>query len=145
MSNHPTRLNQRLDATGEVEIVTHDPAVQHKAAQARLNQNVIDFVFWNGDSDEIIEGKVTSCRSEEPFRFAVKRQLRDTPMQPKIAETARQEREQDGQPQAGSSDDTAVNAAGPHDKPSLATGATEGTGMLPTPGDATDNDMAPGG
>lgn len=145
MANHPTRLSQRLDATGEVEIVTHDPAVQHKASEARLNQTVLDFVFWNGDGEEIIEGKVTSCRSEEPFRFAVKAQLKDTSMQPKIAETARQERAQGGQPEASSSGDANTNAAGPHDKPELATGATDGTGMLLEAGAASDADMAPGG
>ena len=64
---------------------------------------------------------------------------------PKVAETARLERAQGGQPQASSSGDPAVNAAGPHDKKDLATKATEGTGMLPAPGDARDDDMAPGG
>ncbi len=90
MANHPTRLSQRLDATREVEIVTHDPAVEHKATQARLNKTIVDFVFWNGDSDEIIEGEVTSCSAGEPFRFAVKWHLKETAMHPKIAETARQ-------------------------------------------------------
>jgi hypothetical protein len=64
----------------------------------------------------------------------------------KIAETARQERAQGGQPQAKSSGDPATNAAGPHDKPEHANKvATEGTGMLPTAGEASDDDMAPGG
>jgi hypothetical protein len=63
----------------------------------------------------------------------------------KIAETARQKRSQGGQPSAKISGDPATNAAGPHDKPELATDATQGTGMLPKPGEATDGDMAPGG
>lgn len=145
MSNHLTRLDRRLDATGEVEIATHDPAVRHKAGQARLNGTIVDFVFWNGEADEIIEGEVTSARDEESFRFTVKRQLKDPAMSPKTAETARLEREQGRQPQARSSGDPNVNAAGPHDKPALATDATAGTGMLPTPGEASDKDMAPGG
>jgi hypothetical protein len=145
MTNHPTRLSRRLDATDEVEIATHDPGVQHKATQAQHHQTIVDFVFWNGDADEIIEGMVTACRAGEPFHFAVKRHLKDAALQPKSSETARLEREQGGQPQASSSGDPVVNAAGPHDKPNLATAATEGTGMLPGPGQATDNDMAPGG
>lgn len=36
-------------------------------------------------------------------------------------------------------------AAGPHDKPELTTEATDGTGMLPSTGSASDDDMAPGG
>jgi len=63
----------------------------------------------------------------------------------KVAETSRMEREQGGQPNASASGDTNANAAGPHDKPELTTDATKGTGMLPTPGEASDNDMAPGG
>lgn len=69
----------------------------------------------------------------------------------KIAETARQERAQGGQPQASSSGDpninaTGANAAGPHDKPEHANDvATKGTGMLPKAGQASDDDMAPGG
>jgi hypothetical protein len=63
----------------------------------------------------------------------------------KIAETARQGRSQGSQPFAKGSGDPNANAAGPHDKPELATEATEGTGMLPKPGEATDDDMAPGG
>jgi hypothetical protein len=65
----------------------------------------------------------------------------------KIAETARQERAQGGQPQANSSGDPIMSAAGPHDKPELTNKhATAGTGMLPKPGEsADDNDMAPGG
>ena len=66
-------------------------------------------------------------------------------MKSRIAETARQERAQGGQKQAQASGDPSVNAAGPHDKPGLATGATEGTGMLPKPGKASDDDQAPGG
>jgi hypothetical protein len=65
--------------------------------------------------------------------------------QSKVAETARQERAQGGQPQAKSSGDPSTNAAGPHDKPELATNSTDGTGMLPKLGEATDDDMAPGG
>jgi hypothetical protein len=65
---------------------------------------------------------------------------------PKVAETARQERAQGGQPQASSSGDPNVNAAGPHDKAEHANPvATKGGGMLPTPGEASDDDMAPGG
>lgn len=65
---------------------------------------------------------------------------------PKVAETARQERAQGGQPQAPSSGDPNVNAAGPHDKPEHANPvATRGTGMLPKAGEASDDDMAPGG
>jgi hypothetical protein len=86
MSNHLTRLARRLDAASEIEILTHDPAVQHKAGQAWLNAAILDFVFWNGESEEIIEGKVTSCRSDEPFRFTVKRELREESMQPRTAE-----------------------------------------------------------
>ncbi len=65
----------------------------------------------------------------------------------KVAETARQERAQGGQPQASSSGDPNVSAAGPHDKPELTNShATAGTGMLPKPGKAADDDdMAPGG
>jgi len=64
----------------------------------------------------------------------------------KVAETARQERAQGGQPQAASSGDPNVSAAGPHDKPELTNRhATAGTGMLPDPGEADENDMAPGG
>jgi hypothetical protein len=66
-------------------------------------------------------------------------------MATKIAETARQERAQGGQPEATSSGDPITNAGGPHDKPALATNSTEGTGMLPKPGEPTDDDMAPGG
>jgi hypothetical protein len=145
MFNHPTRLKQRLDASGEVEIVTYDLPVQHKAIQAQSNQKIIHFVFWNGDADGIVEGIVTSCHSEEPFRFVVKRQLGKPAIQPKLAQTARLEREQGGQPQARSSGDTAVSAAGPHDKPALATDATKGSGMLPIAGNASDSDMAPNG
>jgi hypothetical protein len=44
------------------------------------------------------------------------------------------------------SGDPNVSAAGPHDKPELTNkGATAGTGMLPPPGEADENDMAPGG
>lgn len=64
----------------------------------------------------------------------------------KVAETARQERAQGGQPQASSSGDPNANAAGPHDKLELTNKtATEGTGMLPKAGTADENDMAPGG
>lgn len=64
----------------------------------------------------------------------------------KTAETARQERAQGGQPNAKSSGDPNMSAAGPHDKPHLTNKvATEGTGMLPTPGKSSDDDMAPGG
>lgn len=63
----------------------------------------------------------------------------------KIAETARQERAQGGQREAQSSGDPSTTAAGPHDKPDLATDATKGSGMLPQPGAASDDDMAPGG
>jgi hypothetical protein len=144
MTNHPTRLSHRL-ATGEVEIVTHDEAVVHKATQAQLSGLTVDFVFWANESDEIVEGKVMSCGSADPFTFIVRSEMKnETPKAP-IAETARQERAQGGQSQAQSSGDPTVSAAGSHDKPELATQATDGTGMLPTPGDATDNDMAPGG
>jgi hypothetical protein len=102
-------------------------------------------VFWNGDTEEIIEGKVTTTISDDPFRFVVKAESKKSMPQAKVAETARLEREQGGQPQAQGSDDPAVNAAGPHEKPELTTDATEGTGMLPEPGGATDDDMAPGG
>lgn len=65
---------------------------------------------------------------------------------PKVAETARQERAQGGQPQASSSGDPNANAAGPHDKPEHANKvATEGTGMLPKAGEASQDDRAPGG
>ena len=48
----------------------------------------------------------------------------------KIAEPARQERAQGGRPAANSSGDPSTTAAGPHDKPELATGATEGSRRL---------------
>ncbi len=105
----------------------------------------MDFVFWAEDNEEIIEGNVVSCSSADPFTFIVRSEMKtETPQSP-VAETARQERAQGGQPQANSSGDPTVNAAGPHDKPELTTSATEGTGMLPDPGNASDNDMAPGG
>ena len=64
----------------------------------------------------------------------------------KTAETARQERAQGGQPNASSSGDPNVNAAGPHDKPHLTNElATKGTGILPKPGKSDDDDMAPSG
>ncbi len=72
--------------------------------------------------------------------------MTDNKPSPKIAETARQERAQGGQPQAPSSGDPNANAAGPHDKPAHANKvATEGGGMLPKAGEASDDDMAPGG
>ncbi len=72
--------------------------------------------------------------------------MTDNKLVPKIAETARQERAQGGQPQASSSGDPNANAAGPHDKPGQANDvATEGTGMLPEAGEASQDDMAPGG
>jgi len=68
------------------------------------------------------------------------------PQGAKVAETARQERAQGGQPQAVSSGDPNVSAAGPHDTPDSANLlATKGTGMLPKPGESSDDDMAPGG
>ena len=73
MSNHPTRLHQRLDATDEVELITHDHAVAHKAEQARINRKHVNFVFWNGEAEEIVEGMVTFFRNEDPVRFAVRR------------------------------------------------------------------------
>jgi len=124
MSNHPTRLNERLNS-GEIEIVTQDPAVQHKASQARLNQTPTDFVYWTGGDDEIVEGIVTSIRDDEPFRFSVRPQMKDGATKQDARATE--------------------NGAGPHDKPELATDATQGTGMLAEPGTASDNDMAPGG
>jgi hypothetical protein len=45
----------------------------------------------------------------------------------KIAETARQERARGGQRDAESSGDPSTTAAGPHDKPDLATDATKGS------------------
>jgi len=72
--------------------------------------------------------------------------MTDTHPKAKVAETARQERAQGGQPQATTSGDPNVSAAGPHDKPELTNkGATAGSGMLPPPGEADENDMAPGG
>lgn len=144
MANHPTRLSQRLE-TGEIEIFTHDEAVVHKAAQAQSSGLAVDFVFWADEKEEIIEGRVISCRSTDPFTFVVRPEMKTVTAKAPVADTARQERAQGGQSQAQSSGDPTVNAAGPHDKPELATQATDGTGMLPTPGDATDNDMAPGG
>ena len=64
----------------------------------------------------------------------------------KTAETARQERAQGGQPNATSSGDPNLGAAGPHDKPHLTNDLpTKGTGMLPKPGKSSDDDMAPSG
>jgi len=72
--------------------------------------------------------------------------MTDNKIEPKVAETARQERAQGGQPQASSSGDPNANAAGPHDKPEHANDvATKGTGMLPKAGEASQDDMAPGG
>lgn len=85
----------------------------------------------------------------------------------KIAETARLERAQGGQPQAHDSGDPNVTvrsgesqhaqsndtsgggaggAAGPHNKPGkINKHSTPGTGMLSEPGKASDDDMAPSG
>jgi hypothetical protein len=72
----------------------------------------------------------------------------------KVAETARQERAQGGQPQAHDSGDAEINksdankggAAGPHNKPGeINKHSTPGTGMLGEPGKASDDDMAPSG
>lgn len=68
----------------------------------------------------------------------------------KVAETARLERAQGGQPQAHDSGDPNTNkdggAAGPHNKPGeVNKDSTPGTGMLSEPGKADDNDMAPSG
>ena len=142
MPNHPTRLHQRSAA--QIEIVTHDIAVQHKALRAHLKSEIIDFVFWNGDADEIVEGKVTAYHLEEPFRFTVKRELAHHFAQAKVAETARLERQLGGQPQIDSSADPVMNAAGPHDTIEHSSDATAGGGMLPEPGAASDNDLAPG-
>jgi len=49
--------------------------------------------------------------------------MTDNKIEPKVAETARQERAQGGQPQASSSGDPNANAAGPHDKPEHANDA----------------------
>jgi hypothetical protein len=144
MTNHPTKLNHR-HPDGQIEITTYDLAVAHKASQAKSGGAIVDFVFWNGETEEIVEGKVTATLSEDPFRFVVKAENKQAKPQAKVAETARLEREQGGQPQALGSSDPEVNAAGPHDTPELSTDATEGTGMLPKPGEATDDDMAPGG
>ncbi|HEX2761318.1 MAG TPA: hypothetical protein VHM27_12425 [Rhizomicrobium sp.] len=70
----------------------------------------------------------------------------------KVAETARLERAQGGQPQAHDSGDPHTNrvpdggAAGPHNKPEhVNKDATPGSGVLPEPGKADDDGMAPTG
>lgn len=67
----------------------------------------------------------------------------------KVAETARLERAQGGQPQAHDSGDPNVmdgGAAGPHNKPEhVNKDATPGSGVLPEPGKADDDGMAPTG
>ena len=62
-----------------------------------------------------------------------------------VAGAARQEWAQGGQLQARNSGDPAANATSPHDKSELVTDATEGGRMLRNAGNATDDDMAPGG
>lgn len=65
------RLSQFL-RTGEVEIVTVDPDVVRQAAAARLNQTIETFVYWNGEEEDTVIGRVTSIRPEEhPVRFSV--------------------------------------------------------------------------
>lgn len=70
-------------------------------------------------------------------------------MPSKVAETARLERAQGGQPQAHDSGDPHVadgGAAGPHNKPeNVNKHSTPGTGVLPEPGKADDDGMAPTG
>jgi len=141
MTNHTTRLRRR--SPNGVELVSHDPAVRHKAFQAHANGTILDFVFWNGKEDEIVEGKVVACQQGEPFTFSIERDV--SAGLSRSAETARQERQQGGQPRASSSGDPVVNAAGPHDTAALASGATEGGGMLSVAGAASEDDMAPGG
>lgn len=119
MANHPTRLSKLLP-TGDVQIVTEDEAVAHKAMQAQTSGLAVDFVFWAGASEEIIKGKVTSYDSAEPFTFIVRSEMKTASAHAKVAETARQERTQGGQPQTQSSGDPAVNAAGPRDNPKSA-------------------------
>lgn len=73
----------------------------------------------------------------------------------KVAETARLERALGGHPQAHDSGDPYVNrlsgaadggAAGPHNKPEhVNKDATPGSGVLPEPGKADDDGMAPTG
>lgn len=70
----------------------------------------------------------------------------------KVAETARLERAQGGQPQAHDSGDPNMKdggeggAAGPHNTPeNVNKHSTPGTGVLPEPGKADDDDMAPTG
>jgi hypothetical protein len=72
----------------------------------------------------------------------------------RVAETARLERAQGGQPQAHDSGDPHTaravqkdgGAAGPHDKSDqINRHSTPGTGMLCEPGKASDDDMAPSG
>lgn len=73
MSNHATRLSRHPDASGEMELTTHDPAVAHKARQAQAHQTQVNFVYWNGEAEEIVEGTVTGFRDEDPVRFTLRR------------------------------------------------------------------------
>lgn len=66
-----TTLRERL-GDGEVELVSTDPATVTRAGNARLNRTLATFVFWNGEEEEEISGKVVSCRDEKPFRFMVR-------------------------------------------------------------------------
>jgi hypothetical protein len=61
------------------------------------------------------------------------------------SESGQQEQRKGSGPQPANKGSSSANAAGPHDKVGLATEATEGTGMLPNPGEASDGDMAPSG
>lgn len=56
---------------GEIELITDDQAVIHKARQARANQAVTSFVYSTGEEEEIINGRITWMSEDPRFRFAV--------------------------------------------------------------------------
>lgn len=63
-----TRL-QAVTANGELLLVTEDRAVQDKALAA--GEEIKSFVFWAGEAEEIVNGRVTSVIPTEPFQFTV--------------------------------------------------------------------------
>jgi hypothetical protein len=68
---HSTRLTEHLK-NGEIEIVTDDAQVEKRAQEARLNDDIGGFVYWNGNEYEKVTGRVTSIRrGKNNVRFSV--------------------------------------------------------------------------
>jgi hypothetical protein len=68
---HSTSLSEHLK-NGEIEIITDDAHVEKRAHEARLNDDIGGFVYWNGEEYEKVTGRVTSIRrGKNNVRFSV--------------------------------------------------------------------------